>query len=148
MSTSTSIIDTKPLFKTCSMCKTIWDNMDVFLSDPHLSFNGYQPNFGQLEQGIFFFTHNTDECGSTIGLSVRTFAPLYTGPRHTSSKQLSKDCPRYCLDKNNLKRCDAHCENAYAREISQIIKNKMNNPRKTNICVHDLKTVPGVLELR
>lgn len=145
---STIIDDNESFFKTCPMCKTTWDNMDVFLSDPHLSFNGYQPNFGQLEQGIFFFTHDTEECGSTIGLSVFTFAPLYSGPKHTRSKQLSKDCPRYCLDKNNLNRCSAQCENAFAREISQIIKDKMNNPTKTGLCVHDFKTIPGVLEIR
>ncbi len=144
-----TIIDgTESLFKTCPMCNKTWESMDAFLADPHLRFNGYQPNFGELEQGIFFFTHDSELCGSTIGLRVTTFAPLYAGPRHTSSKQLSNDCPRYCLDSRNLKRCNAHCENAFAREIAQIIKHKMSTLAKSKLCVHGAKTVPGVLELR
>jgi len=122
--------------------------MDVFLDDPHLTFNGYQPNLGEQEQGIFFFTHNIKLCGSTIGLRVISFAPIYSGPRHTSSKQFSNDCPRYCLDSRNLKRCNAPCENAFAREISQIIKDRMNQQAKPDPCVHSGKTVPGVLEFR
>jgi len=131
-------------FKSCPMCKTDWNSMESFLADPQLVFNGYQPNFGVLEQGIFFFTHDTEHCGSTMALKVQSFASLYNGPKYTKSKQLSADCPRYCLDEKNLKRCNAHCENAFAREIAQLIKQRMAPQLQTARG----RKVPGALELR
>lgn len=111
-------------FKTCPMCNTTWKSMESFLADPHLFFNGYQANFGVLYEGLLFFTHNTATCGSTMGLKVDTFISLYSGKLYEGNMQLSKGCPRYCLDRTNLDRCNAHCENAFAREISQIIKDR------------------------
>ncbi len=122
--------------------------MELFLSDPHLIFNGYQTNLGNLDEGVFFFTHIEDYCGSTIGLKVRSFASLYCGPRYSGNKQLSSACPRYCLDKNNLNRCSAQCENAFAREVSQIIKDTMAIHREAGCIRPSCKTVPRVLELR
>lgn len=115
---------TNQIFKTCPMCGTEWDSLESFLADPHLYFNGYQANFGVVNEGIFFFTHDTKHCGSTMGIKVRTFASLFSGERFMESKKATKSCPLYCLDYNNLERCDAHCENAFAREIAQEIKNR------------------------
>lgn len=132
-------------FKTCPMCKSTWRSMDSFLDDPHLSFNGYQSNFDVLEEGIYFFTHNTQECGSTMGLRVGDFFSLYSGPKYPESKQLSRDCPRYCLDKNNLNRCSAECANAFAREICQVIKERLAN--HAAIALHSSKLKPEATTL-
>jgi len=120
-------------FKACPMCKTEWESMEAFFADPALSFNGYQANIGMLDEGIFFFTHDTETCGSTMGIKVRTFNSLFSGKKYVGSKALSQDCPHYCLDQNNLERCDAHCENAFAREISQIIQDKIATGREARI---------------
>lgn len=118
------------IFKTCPMCESRWKSMDSFLADPFIVFNGYQANFGMLNEGIFFFTHETEECGSTMGIKVRIFASLFTGKKYTGSKALSNDCPGYCLDLKNLDRCSAQCENAFAREISQLIKDRQTADKR------------------
>jgi len=117
--------DSDTSFKTCPMCNTEWQSMEEFLADPTLSFNGYQANLGLLDEGIFFFTHDTKACGSTMGSKVRTFVSLFSGKKYSGSKALSKKCPRYCFDQSNLERCDAQCENAFAREISHIIQDRI-----------------------
>lgn len=122
-------------FKACPMCETEWESMGEFFADSTLSFNGYQANFGALDEGIFFFTHDTETCGSTMGIKVRTFASLYSGEKYSGSKALSKDCPRYCLDQSNLEHCDAHCESAFAREIAHIIKGRMAIEREVRVII-------------
>lgn len=122
MSTTTE----EPLFKTCPMCSAQWKCLDTFLEDHALSFNGYQANFGILEEGLFFFTHDTENCGSTMALSVGCFEALYTGKKYPDSKLLSKDCPGLCNDPNNFERCQNKCECAYAREISEKLDITMN----------------------
>jgi hypothetical protein len=125
--------DYESSFKACPMCKTEWKSMEEFFADPALSFNGYQANFGMLDEGIFFFTHDTEACGSTMGFRVKTFVSLFSGKKYSDSKALTKACPRYCLDPNNLEHCDAHCENAFAREISHIIQNKIAAGKEARI---------------
>lgn len=120
-------------FKACPMCEMNWKSMEDFFADPALSFNGYQANFGMLDEGIFFFTHNTETCGSTMGIKVRTFSSLFSGKKYAESKALSKDCPRYCLDKNNLGPCSAQCENAYARKISSIIRDRIATGKEVQL---------------
>ena len=114
-------------FKICPMCEKNWASRDVFLNDPTLAFNGYQANFGAVEQGLFYFTHNTDTCGSTMAIKAESFLSLYTGERFTENKQLSEDCPCYCLDRHQLKRCTAYCQYAFVREVTQIILDRSYN---------------------
>lgn len=108
-------------FKVCPCCATIWETRSKFLSDPTLKFNGYQIFRPELERGLFIFTHLKEKCYSTLSIKILEFHDLYTGSRYNENKALSEDCPRYCLDENNLNRCDALCECAYVREISAII---------------------------
>ncbi len=114
----------KPTFKTCPMCKKIWTSRNVFLNDPELSFNGYQANFGFIEQGLFYFTHKSSNCGTTLSLWVKDFFSLYTGKKYTENKQFSRECPHFCLDKTRLEMCKIHCEYAYIREIIQLVKER------------------------
>lgn len=118
-------------FKTCPMCAKHWASRDAFLDDPTIDFNGYQANFGIMDQGLFYFTHQTDECGSTMVIKAEAFLSLYTGPRYSEDKQLSKECPRFCLDRKQLQRCQAHCRYAFIREVAQIITNRSNKPDKS-----------------
>lgn len=112
------------VFKTCPMCGKEWLSQDSFLDDPDLNFNGYQPDFDTLEQGIFFFTHEIPSCGSTLALQAESFLPLYPGRKYQENKQLSEECPQKCFNREDLDRCPAHCMFAFVREVSQIIKDR------------------------
>ena len=111
-------------FKTCPMCAKVWDCRDSFLDDPELTFNGYQPNFGIIEQGLFYFTHVHPACGSTMAIEAEMFLSLFQGERYKENRQLSEECSRQCLDRDKLDRCPAHCQFAFVREVSQIIKDR------------------------
>jgi hypothetical protein len=111
-------------FKTCPMCAKDWPCRDTFLDDPELDFNGYQANFGIIEQGLFYFTHQSESCGSTMVLKAEMFLSLYNGKRYSENNQLSDECSRKCLDRNKLDRCEAQCEFAFVREVTQIIKDR------------------------
>jgi len=114
------------IFKTCPMCAKSWSSRNAFLDDPELSFNGYQANFGIKEQGLFYFTHHKPGCGSTMALKVGMFFSLYDGKKFDENKYLSKECTSLCLDREKLDRCPVHCEFAFVREVSQIIKDRSN----------------------
>jgi len=116
-------------FKICPMCQKNWISRDEFLNDPTLTFNGYQANFGVLEEGLFYFTHDTETCGSTMTIKAISFLSLYSGKRYKESKQFSNECPGYCSDKNILQRCPAHYQNAFVREVTQIIHDR--SPKAT-----------------
>lgn len=109
------------MFKTCPGCFHAWQTRQEFLADPSIELNGYKADFSDLEYGMFFFTHKSAPCCSTMTLMVEDFRSLYSGPTYPDNKALSEECPRYCLDDQQLSRCDALCECAFAREISQII---------------------------
>ncbi len=113
------------IFKTCPMCAKKWMSRDSFLDDPELNFNGYQANFALMEQGLFYFTHENKDCGSTMILKAEMFISLYTGTKYQNNKKLSEQCLGLCLDRNQLDRCPKHCEFAFVREISQIIKDRL-----------------------
>ena len=117
--------DEEQIFKTCPMCGMKWENRETFLDDSELEFIGYQANFGLPEEGLFYFTHEAAGCGSTMAIQAEFFLSLYAGKRYTDIKMLSKECSRYCLNRDLLQRCEARCRYAYVREVSQIIKDRM-----------------------
>ncbi|MBI5558683.1 MAG: hypothetical protein HY885_13710 [Deltaproteobacteria bacterium] len=106
------------IFKKCTACSAIWPLQADFLADPSLSLLGYQVSFKELETGFFLFSH---ACRNTIGLRVKQFQNLYDGVIFTEKLTGSRECPGYCLNMKELKRCPSHCECAYVREIMQII---------------------------
>lgn len=112
------------VFKTCPMCRKKWSCRDIFLDDPELNFNGYQPDFGTVEEGIFYFTHESPLCGTTMAVKAETFLSLFKGRKYQENKQLTEECPAKCLNRNDLDRCPAHCLFAFVREVSQIIKDR------------------------
>jgi hypothetical protein len=73
---------------------------------------------------MFFFTHKKKGCFSTMVVEVSEFLNLYDGPRYREHKPGEEICPGYCHEKSNLERCDALCECAFVREITQILKQK------------------------
>ena len=112
------------IFKTCPMCLTEWKTRDDFLDDKSLELNGYKADFEKLEWGLFFFTHKKEDCLSTMTIEAKDFLSLYSGKKYTERSTGEEDCPGYCLDENQLNRCDALCECAFNREVIQIIKER------------------------
>ena len=111
-------------FKKCPSCNEIWSTQNEFITDKLLEINGYKADFEKLEYGLFFFTHKNNNCFSTMAIEVKDFMNLYKGTIYSERKTGGEECPRYCLDKDQLDRCNVLCECAFAREIIQIIKNK------------------------
>ena len=116
----------KLIFKSCPMCRKDWGSRSSFMADPELNFNGYQANFGTIEHGLFYFTHENAICGSTMAIKAEQFLSLFQGKKYQENKQLSEECSRKCLDRNELGRCTARCEFAFVREVSQIIKDRLH----------------------
>ncbi|MBU0681290.1 MAG: hypothetical protein KKD73_07700 [Proteobacteria bacterium] len=114
-------------FKICPCCATVWQNREDFLEDSSLEINGYAPDFDHLLEGLFFFTHHVGGCFSTMTLKANTFAELYIGMKYQEHKTADADCPRYCFNKEELRRCEELCECAYVREIVDIIR---QHPKK------------------
>lgn len=112
------------IFKICPMCATEWKNRDEFLDDQSLELNGYKADFEKLEWGLFYFTHKKEGCLSTMALVAKDFLTLYSGKKYTARRTGEKECPGYCLDEKQLKRCDAFCECAFNREVIKIIKER------------------------
>ncbi|WP_319405320.1 hypothetical protein [uncultured Desulfosarcina sp.] len=111
-------------FKRCPCCFQAWQTRDDFLKDTALKLNGYKADFEKLEYGLFFFTHLQPECNSTLALEVSDFIDLYKGERYLPRRTGETECPGFCLDKNQLERCDAICECAFVREILQVIRSR------------------------
>jgi hypothetical protein len=114
-------------FKKCSMCRKTWANKDIFLEDASLVLEGYAADFEKLENGLFYFTHRVQGCYTTMALAARDFLSLYTGEKYPASKMGGDECPRLCLDRSKLDRCSAFCENAFIREIIQIIRERQGH---------------------
>ena len=109
-------------FKVCSTCGFIWKSREAFLTDKNIKLIGYQPHFQDLKIGLFLFDHS---CETTLSIQARNFFDLYDGPIFTEKLKGTRECPRYCLNKNELRSCKLKCECAFVREILQILQ-KMN----------------------
>jgi hypothetical protein len=112
------------IFKRCAKCGAQWRSRDDFIVDPSLELNGYKADFERLEYGLFFFTHKAGDCFSTMALETGAFFDMYKGKKYAEIKAGSVECPGYCRDRKELRRCDAMCEGAVVREIIQIISEK------------------------
>jgi hypothetical protein len=65
-------------FKRCTLCGTVWDTREAFLSDRHNRLDGYQFNMrrvleGKEPEGLLIFTHRTSKCGTSLALSASSF---------------------------------------------------------------------------
>lgn len=115
------------VFKVCPMCSTTWETRDDFLRDTSLFINGYDVDFEELDYSLFYFTHMVDGCHSTLGIQAREFLDLYSGEKFKGRRTGMDDCPGYCLQQDQLDRCDALCECAFNREIIQFINKLRKN---------------------
>ncbi len=111
-------------FKICPMCFKEWQTRDQFLDDQSLVLDGYRADFEKLEWGLFYFTHKAEGCKTTMVITAKEFLSLYTGEKYSERRTDLEDCPGYCLEEQQLRRCDAFCECAFNREVIQVIQGR------------------------
>jgi len=99
-----------------------WNDRDIFLRDGSLELNGYQVNFNNLGEGLFFFTHNIEGCYSTMAIEAREFLDISKRVPIPGGRASQDDCPGYCLNREVLKRCEVDCECAHVRDVMNKIK--------------------------
>ncbi|HHE54590.1 MAG TPA: hypothetical protein ENL21_02330 [Caldithrix abyssi] len=111
-------------FKKCSLCGKVWKERGKFLSDPAVLLIGYQAHFKYPDKGLILFEHHTADCGTSMAIRVGEFEDLYDGEHYDELLFGTDDCPGYCLDEYNFKKCENRCRVAFAREIVNLIHNK------------------------
>jgi len=109
-------------FKTCTNCGEVWHTRDGFLGDWRVELIGYQPNFGDLEEGMFLFQHARPGCETTLAIEAGEFTDMYDGPIFEERKTGTAECRGYCRIESNLERCDRKCDCAYVREVIQKVR--------------------------
>jgi len=95
-----------------------------FLMTNRLKLMDYGVDFEKLDWSLFYFTHRKEGCFSTFALEAKDFLDLYSGTKYAERRTGHEDCPGYCLEEEQLNRCDALCECAFNREIIKIIKDR------------------------
>ncbi|MFA7256730.1 MAG: hypothetical protein WC047_04070 [Kiritimatiellales bacterium] len=108
-------------FKTCPHCRVVWQTLEHFLSDPQLKLAGYQVHFEDLKGGLFYFTHLSKNCGTTLSIPVEKFTGLSNRRILAAHGKQPDDCPNLCVRKESLDPCPAECECLWVREIMKII---------------------------
>lgn len=108
-------------FKTCSCCHQLWSSRDDFLTDPKVVLVGYQVDFENLKAGLFLFNHHRLDCFSTVSVRAEDFLDLHQGPLFTERRTGTAECLGYCLHRDELRQCPAHCECAFVRDVLQVI---------------------------
>ncbi len=113
----------KTPFKVCPMCSKKWDMVEALLADPTIELKGYQVNFETLEEGLFYFLHLREGCGTTMAIPVSAFKKLsdrpFLAPRVTARPE---DCSGICVREDELEPCPEDCECSWVREIMQTIQ--------------------------
>lgn len=104
------------------MCGEVWESRHLFLKDPYLNLIGYQADIEQLEKGLFLFTHDRVQCGTTLSIQVKYLLDLNPGPRYPRMKIGTLECRGFCLEYANLEECDAECEGVFVRDLIKIVK--------------------------
>ena len=103
-------------FRTCTFCDSSWSSQKEFLSDPTIDLIGYYPNFQNIQSGFMLFRHS-GPCGTTISMYVAEYLHLYDGPIYTEKLTDTFECPGYCLNPSEMRRCSLPCKYAKVREV-------------------------------
>ncbi|MBU1219859.1 hypothetical protein KKF34_05650 [Myxococcota bacterium] len=94
------------------------------MSDRSLIYKGYIADFEKLEEGLFLFLHDNEECYTTMAVKVGLFFDLYRGDRFTTRMHNSAECGGYCLNRESIALCPVKCECAFVRDIITTINTR------------------------
>lgn len=119
------------LFKECPNCRHLWRDRESFLSDPGLHLIGYQVNYGELNAGLFLFSHDIPACGTSLAVKAGKFTDMHKGPIFESRLADTDSCAGHCLHVSDLSPCPEKCECAYVRDVLQEVKKRLNQARRS-----------------
>jgi hypothetical protein len=117
------------------MCHSDWSDFALFLKDHHLTFQGYQAHPREPLKGLFLFNHQTNNCETTLSISVDKFSHNLSDQLTKFSKSISfqpftphgEGCPGHCAVETNLEPCpNGSCNGKIIRDLMQIIKKEMS----------------------
>lgn len=112
----------KTPFKVCPACSEKWDMIEALLTDPLIELVGYQVNLDVLDEGLFYFLHHREGCGTTMAIPVAAFKGLSDLPfLAPSAANRPGGCPGLCLKEGELGACPQECECTWVRDIMQTI---------------------------
>ncbi|HEY3328707.1 MAG TPA: hypothetical protein VGK19_01695 [Capsulimonadaceae bacterium] len=120
-------------FSTCPHCGDSWTTRDEFLADPSLRVIAYDSNIKSLPDGELEFLHRVDGCDKKFTMRIGEFMDLYRGIRHKDNLALTTNCPRKCMDRNDLGRCSEKCRCAAGRETAIVVVCSQKADRRTAI---------------
>ena len=109
-------------FKACTNCGHVWKTRNDFIVSREVSIVGYQPNYPDIENGLFLFNHNYKDCGTTMAIRTGEFTELYIKPINDKPKLGTEECEKRCLDQEDIQNCNANCRYAYIREIMRFFR--------------------------
>ena len=121
MNTAKALV-AKESFKACPNCGHVWNSRNDFITINEISIVGYQPDFYNIEKGLFLFNHNYKNCGTTMAIRVEEFVDLYIKPKFDEPKIDTEECEQRCLNQNDIERCTINCKYTYVREIMQFFR--------------------------
>ena len=108
-------------YRQCTTCGRVWETRWDWLVDPKVVLVGYQASFRKFAAGFFLFNHTVEGCNTTMAVEAGDFFDLYEGPVFEGRMVGSKECPGYCLNKDELSPCPVQCECAFVREVLQVV---------------------------
>ena len=111
-------------FKICTCCNHIWESLIDLIKDEQVHVIGYQPSFNDSYEGLFFFSHNNKECGTTIAIPVSCFANLYEGPDYTEQLACTELCNGLCQSFYDFGGCSKECKMRWVRDIIEVLINR------------------------
>lgn len=109
-------------FKECTTCGTIWKERAEALSDPTFRFVGYDPDYRELQGGLFLFNHEVEGCNTTLVIKTEDLADLHTDPVFATCDHESDDCEEFCLRGGDPETCHHECDCAFVEEISRLVR--------------------------
>ena len=119
------------VLKKCSICESCWKNLDDLLQDDSLVFNGYQPFFTRPDKGCFLFTHEKEDCGTTLSIEIWKFKELLGQETNFFPFKPGEnpDCELRCIEETDLMPCAAtSCNGNVIRQLMQIVKKHIPAP--------------------
>ena len=104
-------------YKRCACCGNEWNSVADLVRDEQVELIGYQPAFSDSYEGLFFFAHSAEACGTTIALPVSSFAGLHDGSAHPAQLAGTEKCEGLCRSFYEFGACGQDCEMHWVRDI-------------------------------